>query len=227
MKNQVALITEGGNGLGKQFAAILSEHDIEVILVAEERYYHQLKKEALGATKVLEVDITKTESLQKLYDYLNKVYGRLDILVNNAEMANGFGQKIEQIDLADFKAVFEVNFFAVLRTIKMLHPLLMKSKKAHIVNITSGLGQTSKMKEKSFCYSDYQMTAYSTSKAALEMLTVLLSKELDTTPIKIDGFDPVRMKNCTYNSVTICNEVKKALLQLLEVHQMVDSSSLP
>lgn len=225
-KKRIALISEAGNGLGKVFATILHRQGFEVFLAAKGKSHQELERTDLQEIQLLYVDFTDTDSVERLRTYLEKSHGKLDVLVNNAEIANGFGQKIDEIRLEDVKAIFNENFYSVINSIQMLNPLLRHSDKARIINISSSLGNISKMADDEFCYSDYQMIAYSSAKAALEMLTVLLKKEFKGSPIKVINFDPIRIKNCTHNSVAICQKVEEAFLEHLGIpnHQVSKAS---
>ncbi len=214
-KRQIALVTEAGNGMGKTFATILQNQGYEVILGAKGKSHQELEKTDLHGIKLLKMDLTDQQSVDRLSQYIENAHGKLDVLINNAEIANGFGQKINELKIEEIKELFEENFFSVIRTIQGLHGLLSKSENAIIVNVSSSLGEIEKMKDEEFCYADYQMTGYSTAKAALEMLTLLLSKELKPTSISIHNFNPIRLKNCTHNSVVICKGVEEELLQLI------------
>lgn len=216
-ENRIALVTEAGNGLGKIFADLLLENNYKVILAAAEKSYKLLTQQGDNSEdcKVVEVDFSSEKSLCQLKHLLYSYYGRLDLLVNNAEVVNGFGQKINQIELEDVKCLFEVNFFAVIKLIQMTKPLLEKGENPKIINVTSALGDINKMKDKYFCYSDYSLTAYATSKAALNMFTLLQAKEFKPSKIAIYGFDPVVLKNCTYNSVVIGEDVRDEFIGMI------------
>lgn len=220
MKNDkyVAVVTEAGNGLGHKFAKILLEHGYAVILAACGQSFELLSKDAddLRGYELMEIDFSSEIGLDVLERTLRETYGKLDLLINNAEMVNGFGHKIDQITIEDIKEVYEINFFSIIRTIQKLKPLLNESEAPRIINITSSLGDINKMKDESFCYSGYSLTAYSTSKAALNMYTHLQCKEFKPSKIKMYSFDPVNMKNCTYNSVTICDGIKDEFISLIE-----------
>ena len=219
MKNQrIALITEAGNGLSYEFASLLTKQGFEVIIAAKGNVLEELNQKKLNHITLLETDLTKKKDMVLLYSYVRSFYGRLDVLINNAEIANGFGQKISDIDIQAMKELYDENFFSVIHLTKTLYPLLLNSEHAHIINITSALGNLEKMKDENFCYSDYQMIGYATAKAALDMFTHLLSKEAQVKNIQVSSFDPIRLKNSTHNSVTVCNGVKKELMDLLEVH---------
>ena len=214
-KHQIALVTEAGNGMGKTFATILQNQGYEVLLGAKGKSHQELEKTDLHGIKLLKMDLTDQQSVDRLGQYIENAHGKLDVLINNAEIANGFGQKINELKIAEVKELFEENFFSVIRAIQGLYGLLSKSENAIIVNVSSSLGEIEKMKDEGFCYADYQMTGYSTAKAALEMLTLLLSKELKPTSISIHNFNPIRLKNCTHNNVVICKGVEEELLQLI------------
>ena len=217
-ENRVAVVTEAGNGLGNSFAHILLKNDYEVILAASKKSYELLSRDALAlqAYKLIEIDFTSNADLLRLKSIIDSDYGHLDLLINNAETANGFGQKIDQINIDEVRQVYETNLFAVIRIVQLLKPLLEKGKDPRIINITSALGDVDKMKDEKFCYSNYCMTAYATSKAALNMYTHLQCKEFKPSKINISTFDPIALKNCTHNSVTICDGIKDEFISLIK-----------
>ncbi|MEO1032793.1 MAG: SDR family NAD(P)-dependent oxidoreductase [Bacteroidota bacterium] len=219
--DKIALITETGNGLSHKFAEILSAEHYSVVIAAKGSAYNELTKFNLDGIKVLDIDLTQTAGVVQLYSYLKTAYGKLDILINNAEVANGFGQKITELDINEVKALYNENLFSVMNTIKHLVSLLSKSDNPRIINITSGLGDINKMKADDFCYKDYKMIAYATAKSALDMLTVILDKELAPNNIKVERFDPVRIENCTHNSVDLCKGVKREFIELLQPNTLV------
>ncbi|ASO07504.1 SDR family NAD(P)-dependent oxidoreductase [Arenibacter algicola] len=215
--NRIAVVTESGNGLGKSFAHILLNNNYNVILAASKKSFELLSQDGgvLQDYKLVKTDFTSAESLLELKTKIDSEFGRLDLLVNNAEIANGFGQKIDQINLDEVRLVYETNLFAVIRIIQILKPLLEKGIDPSIINITSALGDINKMRDDEFCYSNYCMTAYATSKAALNMFTHLQCKEFKPSKIKINSFDPIALKNCTHNSVTICDGIKDDFIALI------------
>ncbi len=217
---RIAVVTESGNGLGKVFANILWNNNYEVILAASNKSYELLSRDGgiLHDYKLVKTDFTSAESLSELKTKIETEFGRLDLLVNNAEIANGFGQKIDQIKIDEVRQVFETNLFAVIRIIQIMKPLLEKGVDPRIINMTSALGDINKMRDDGFCYSNYCMTAYATSKAALNMFTHLQCKEFKPSKIKINSFDPIALKNCTHNSVSICDGIKDDFIALIQHH---------
>ena len=216
--NRVAVVTESGNGLGKSFANILLANGYDVILAASKTSYESLSTDAgaLQGYTLTKTEFTSEESVGELKSFIISKFGRLDLLINNAEVANGFGQKIDQINIDEVRQVYETNVFAVIRMVQVLKPLLEKSDAPSIINITSAMGDIDKMRDEDFCYANYCMTAYATSKAALNMFTHLQCKEFKPSKISIHSFDPIALKNCTHNSVTICDYTKDEFLSLIK-----------
>lgn len=216
--NRIAVVTESGNGLGNTFANILLKNNYDVILAANRKSFELLSQDGgtLRKYRLIETDFTSEKSLMELKSIINSGYGHLDLLINNAEIANGFGQKIDQINIHEVREVYEMNFFAVIKIIQLLKPLLEKSEDPSIINITSALGDVDKMRDENFCYSNYCMMAYATSKAALNMYTHLQCKEFKPSKINIHSFDPIALKNCTHNSVIIQEGVKEEFISLIK-----------
>lgn len=225
-ENRLAVVTESGNGLGNSFANILLKYNYDVILAASKKSFEMLSQdgEALQKYRLIETDFTSKKSVLELKSIIASEYGKLDLLINNAEIANGFGQKIDQINIDDVRQVYEMNLFAVLRIIQLMKPLLEKSEDPSIINITSALGDINNMKDENFCYANYCMMAYVTSKAALNMYTHLQCKEFKPSKINIHTFDPIFLKNCTHNSVVIKEGVKDEFISLIQKGQPTTTS---
>ncbi|MCG7501739.1 MULTISPECIES: SDR family NAD(P)-dependent oxidoreductase [Tenacibaculum] len=220
---RTAVVTDSGNGLGRTFANTLLKNEYNVILAATQDSFDNLSIETddLHKYKLVRTDFTSDESVFELKNTIINTFGHLDLLFNNVEKANGFGQKIEQINIEEVKSLYEMNVFAVMRTVKILKSLFEKSEDPRIINVTSAMGDLNKMSDESFCYSNYCMTAYASSKAALNMYTHLQSKEFSPSRISVKGFDPIALKNCTHNSVVICNDVMDELLELISYEKRV------
>ncbi len=213
---KIALVTEAGNGLAIKFATMLRDAGYKTVIAAKGEALKQLYKSNIEDIDILEVDLTKKESIVGLYASLKTYFGHLDVLVNNAEIGTGFGQKIEQFNISEIKQLYDENFFSVISLVQTLLPFLKKSQESNIINITSPMGDIEKMQCDDFVYANYQMTAYATAKAALNMYTVLQAREFQNSAVHISSFDPIRMKNCTHNDVKLCSKVKEEFLQLLE-----------
>jgi len=140
----------------------------------------------------LKLDVTDKADHAAASAFLEKKFGRLDILINNAGIsAEGFGSgKVSTTTDDTIHQTFETNFFAPIALTKALLPLLKKSDAGRIVNMSSILGsQALHADPKSQIY-DFKTLSYDTSKAALNSFTIHLAHELKDTKIKVNSAHP-------------------------------------
>ncbi|WP_342646568.1 SDR family NAD(P)-dependent oxidoreductase [Mucilaginibacter sp. CSA2-8R] len=138
MTNKTVLITGGGSGIGYATAKLLSEKGNNVIILG--RNQEKLAKAAneLGVNYIV-TDVTDAGAVDNLVAKLEADYNNLSVLINNAGV--GFVYKLGEGANAAEKArqEFETNYFAPVRLIEALLPLLKKQPEAAIVNITSNV----------------------------------------------------------------------------------------
>jgi NAD(P)-dependent dehydrogenase (short-subunit alcohol dehydrogenase family) len=115
--------------------------------------------------------------------------GRLDVLVNNAGIGYAPGTRFRtpaQEIAEDMRTVYETNVFAVVRVTNAFMPLLLRSKAGRIVNVTSKRGSVGE----EGAWVGRPLMTYSTSKTALNALTVHYARSLAETTIKVNGAAP-------------------------------------
>ncbi len=135
--------------------------------------------------KWIELDVIKQETIDNAAQQVLNEYGRLDILINNAGV-HLEGELPSQTLMTKIRETFEINFFGVFAVTKAFIPLLLKSDKARIVNVSSQMASFGKP------LPDRNRLAYSTSKTALNMMTVQFDREFRTQSynIKINSVNP-------------------------------------
>lgn len=172
---KTVLVTGGGSGIGYATAKLLSEKGNKVIISG--RNAEKLEKAAneLGVNYII-ADVTDTKSVNSLVEKLENEYNDLSVLINNAGV--GFVYKLGEGANAVNKArqEFETNYFAPVRLIEALLPLLKKQPEAAVVNITSNVA----------FHPLVVLPTYSDAKTALHSHSVALRLTLSTdTNIKI------------------------------------------
>lgn len=159
------LITGCSKGIGRALAEEFLAHGWEVCATAR----NPKTLEGLDGAKPLALDVLDEESVQAAAKALG--WDRLDILVNNAAIFPGEGDEaFESLDLAWFRETFDCNVLGPARVFRALLPLLRKSDRPTVANISSGAGSISEKE-------DHLYSPYSVSKAALNMLTRALAAE--------------------------------------------------
>lgn len=160
MKN--VIITGTSSGIGLELVKIFSKEDFKVISLSRS----DLSFKPLNGVRHINFDITDGKSVDNLINIIQNEYKNIDILINNAgKLVN---KPFEDISRDDLYSVFDVNVFGVFNLIQKLLPFFKKN--SHVVNISSvgGLVGSSKFPG---------LTAYSSSKGALNILTEVLAEE--------------------------------------------------
>jgi 3-oxoacyl-[acyl-carrier protein] reductase len=130
-----------------------------------------------GTAIAVQADVSKEADVSRLFEETKKAFGTLDILVNNA-VSQGYAP-IEQVSVEAFHQSFNVNVLGPILTIQASLKLF-GDKDGNIINISSG---ASKMPLPS-------ASLYSASKAALDAITISLSKELGARNIRVNSILP-------------------------------------
>jgi NAD(P)-dependent dehydrogenase (short-subunit alcohol dehydrogenase family) len=197
MTTKIALITGANKGIGFETARQLGALDMTVLLGARDAERGRAAEQALrddGAdARFVRLDVTDSKSSWQAAEWIDAEYGRLDVLVNNAGTATVARQGFppSQTSLEDMRAVYEVNVFGVVAVTNAMLPLLRRAPAARIVNVSSEVGSITA--EGDPAHPLGQMPAsvqYPSSKAALNMITVMYAKELRDTPIKVNSANP-------------------------------------
>src|ERR1700677_1189743 len=114
-EKKVAFITGGNRGLGKETARELAERGILVVIGARDvEKGEAVAKELRGrgfAAESVKCDMARREDFPKVYEYLAKKHGKLDILINNAGIRLDDGARASDL-MKILRETFEVNFFA-------------------------------------------------------------------------------------------------------------------
>ncbi|WP_345949534.1 SDR family NAD(P)-dependent oxidoreductase [Mucilaginibacter sp. PAMB04274] len=173
--SKTVLVTGGGSGIGYATAKFLSEKGNRVIISGRNADKLEKAAEELGV-KYIACDVTDADAVKNLVAKLEADYSDLSVLINNAGV--GFVYKLGEGANAVEKSrqEFETNYFAPVRLIEALLPLLKKQPEAAIVNITSNVA----------FHPLVVLPTYSDAKTALHSHSVALRLTLSTdTNIKI------------------------------------------
>ena len=186
---RVALITGANKGLGLEIARQLAQQGITVVVGARDEEKaktaaEKLKSEGLDAHPV-KLDVTSTADIANLPKFFQERFGRLDILVNNAGVSYDFEGDITADTL---RRTYETNVIGPFAITEALLPLLKASPAGRIVNQSSIMGSLSFVSKGQG--GDFAKPGYTSSKAALNMLTVIMAQDLKGTKVKVNAAHP-------------------------------------
>lgn len=192
---KVALITGANKGIGLETARQLGKQGITVIIGARDASRGAaaaagLKSEGIDA-RVVQLDVTDRASISAAAQHIEKEFGRLDILINNAGMLNYAGEATPStVPMATLRETFDLNFFGLIDVTQALLPLIRKSPAGRIVNLTSILASLSEHADPNSPIFNSKFIAYDASKASVNMFTNHLAHELRDTPVKVNAAHP-------------------------------------
>nr|ACD54816.1 carbonyl reductase-like protein [Adineta vaga] len=189
-QGSIALITGSNKGIGFSTARQLGEQGLTVLIGSRnktrgEEAAQMLQNENIQA-KWIELDVSKQETIDNAAQQILNDYGRLDILINNAGIRLE-GESPSQTLINKMRETFEINFFGAFAVMKAFIPLLQKSNRARIVNVSSRAASFGKP-----LLPDRNALAYATSKTALNMMTFQFDREFRNKNwnIKINSISP-------------------------------------
>jgi NAD(P)-dependent dehydrogenase (short-subunit alcohol dehydrogenase family) len=174
---KIAVVTGASRGLGLGTAQALAQEGFHVFLLGRNFEKIAAKAKELKATPV-ELDLLKVDSVEKAAKQLTELCpDGIDVLVNNA----GVLLDREGWDYQSLQNTVTTNALAPMYFTKLLYPLLAK-RKAHVVNVSSGMGQLSEM--------GAGYAAYRISKTAMNAFTKNFAQEWRSAGIKINSVCP-------------------------------------
>ncbi len=193
----VALITGANKGLGLETARQLGRLGFTVLVgsrdgVKGEAAAQQLCDEGLDA-RAVKLDVTRQADIDAAAAWIEREFGRLDVLVNNAGVMiekEWAKNTTSETAMENLRATFDTNLFAAFAVSKAMLPLVKKSAAGRVVNVSSILGSVSLQATKGSPTYGTKLFAYNASKAALNVLTISLAHELRGTKIKVNSAHP-------------------------------------
>jgi 3-oxoacyl-[acyl-carrier protein] reductase len=182
LKNKVAVVTGASKGIGASIAKHFAAEGARVVVnfASSKEGADKVVKEITdngGIAISVQADVSKETDVTRLFEETKKAFGTLDILVNNA-VYQGYAP-IEQVSVETFHQSFNVNVLGPILTIQAALKMF-GDKGGSIINISSG---ASKMPLPA-------ASMYSASKAALDAITISLSKELGAKNVRINSILP-------------------------------------
>ncbi len=192
---KTVLITGANKGIGFETAKQMAQLGYFVYLGSRDLMkgldaINKLKALGISNAESIKIDVTNIDSIKQAQRELGTKIEALDVLINNAGIAGEMPQNISTGDIGNLRRVFDTNFFGAVQTTQQFIPLLQKSPRPIIVNVSSNLGSLTLHSSLSRSPNWKNFDAYSCSKTALNAFTVMLANELRNTPFTIKSVAP-------------------------------------
>jgi NAD(P)-dependent dehydrogenase (short-subunit alcohol dehydrogenase family) len=140
---EVAVVTGAARGIGRALAAGFLRSDMRVVLadIDEQELRHTVEQFDSAAARGVPVDVANAESVDQLRDAALDMFGRVDVVCNNAGIGGGGAiSSGNGIDLDRWHKVFGVDFFGAVHGVRSFLPVLSEQGGGHIFNVASRQG---------------------------------------------------------------------------------------
>jgi len=178
LKDKVVLITGASGGIGKAIAKKFAEAQAKVALndiAPTEEALKSFSQEIGG--KYFLADVSKFEEVEKMVENLQKEFGRLDVLVNNAGITQD--RTLAKMTKEEWQKVIDIDLTGVFNCTKVALPLIIANQ-GKIISISSLVGQRG----------NFGQTNYAAAKAGIIGFTKALSKEVGRFGVTVNAIAP-------------------------------------
>jgi len=178
MKDKVVIVTGASSGIGASVARAMHDRGATVVLAARSESVIKRMEKELPGSLAIPTDMTIERQVERLIKKTEERFGRIDILVNNA--GQGYDASVVDIDMDRYKAIMELDFFSVIRTMQLVAPIMERGGGGSIMNVSSGLALMHLP----------NMGGYAAAKAALAHISLTAREELKDKGIRVGVIYP-------------------------------------
>jgi NAD(P)-dependent dehydrogenase (short-subunit alcohol dehydrogenase family) len=183
LAGKVCIVSGVGPGLGRQAARALALHGADLVLAARRQTTLDAvlaEVEEIGARAItVPTDITDPEACARLMAATTEEFGGVDVLVNNAFRFDAF-QTFEQVDLAHWRKIMDVNLFGSLQMTRAALPFMRERGGGSVVMVASMVARQPQPVQ----------GGYAISKGALLTATRVLAYELGPSGVRVNAVVP-------------------------------------
>lgn len=219
LTGKVAVVTGGGDGIGKGACEILAAAGASVVVSDLSLEKAQSVADGIaaagGKSAAVACNVLEAGDLAHLIDFSVSTFGTVNILVNNAGMGGGGRENPFKIDRAYVERIYAINVFAPWQLCKLAAPYMEKSGYGSIVNITS----------MSSINNSLDMAIYGSSKAALNHLASNLAFDYGPMGIRINNVGPGATRTHALATV-LTPEIEAKMLAHTPIHRLGEVSDI-
>ena len=198
MTQKTALVTGGSTGIGAAIAKHLADEGFKVLITGRNEKTLVESSSQHDNIDFIISDVSKHDDVVKTVEHISNIYGRLDVLVNNAGVATPI--PFEEISLQHYDDIFNINVRGLIDMTQASLPLLKESK-GNIINIASIVADDP--------FAGF--TIYSASKGAVITLTKGLAKELSGFGIRVNAVSPGPIATPLFDKMGLSEEEQSGM----------------
>lgn len=182
LKNKVAVVTGGGQGIGRGVVKVFAEEGAKVVIAdidaeAGESTLHDFTDQHPDI-RFYQTDVSKEEDVKNLIEFTIEEFGQLDILVNNA--AVNFRKAVHETTLEEWNNLMGINLTGPFLCSKYAIPKMQKQDTSSIINMVSWHAETTITR----------LAAYASAKGGLTALTRQMALDYGQHQIRVNAVGP-------------------------------------
>lgn len=205
LDGKVAIVTGGGAGIGEAICRVFAEQGCKVVVANRDRISAKRVADDISGLAV-STDVTKETEVVSLFEKCDQIYGKLDVLVNNAGIVPS-RVTVEDMDMAEWDQVMAVNVRGIILCTKYGIPMLKRQGGA-IINMSSRVG-----------YHGLPMQShYAASKFAVRGITNSVAHEVGPLGIRVNCLCPSAVETVQQRNRVIkrAKESKRTVQEIME-----------
>ncbi|CAM2865296.1 3-oxoacyl-ACP reductase FabG [Paenibacillus sediminis] len=211
LEGKVAIITGGGNGIGRETAALFVREGTKVCVAdydetAGQRVVDELLAIADECAMFVKVDVSSAESVEHMARAVIESWGTPDILINNAGITQD--SMLTKMSIEQWQRVIDVNLNGVFYCTRFIAPYMVERGKGKIINTSSIVGM----------HGNIGQTNYAATKAGVIGMTKTWAKELGHKGIRVNAVAPGYVE--TGMVANVPDKVLQLMLDKVPLHRL-------
>lgn len=219
LKGKTAIVTGGAGGIGKACCEMLAAYGANVVvsdydMEAAEKTSKSINDNG-GTSIAIDCNVLKDKALVNLVDKTISEFGSIEILVNNVGGGGAGKESPYDIEVEQFKKVFEMNVFSMWRLCQLVAPHMKKAGYGSIINMSS-MASINKSPA---------ISAYASSKAAINHMTRNLAFDYGPDDIRINAIGPGATKTHALSTV-LTPELEEKMLKHTPIKRLGEAEDI-
>ncbi len=209
LKDKVIIITGSGSGIGRSLTKVFAEHGCKVVITDVSLEKALETKEIVdrfgGSSIALRCDVSNEQNVMDMVDEAVSHFNTIDILINSAGIFSKHPLPVIELSVEEWDSIMNINLKGTFLCSKHVGKVLCEKREGVIINIASIAAKTPRM----------NLSAYSTSKAAIAQLTKITALEMAEYNVRVNALCPGATVTPMYEAARLSGNMSNGLEDII------------